>query len=853
MLKNHNRHSLKLSILAVAISFIPFSADAAGLGKLVVMSPLGKPLRAELDVSASGDELGSLTARVAPVEAFRQANIDFVSTLSGLRFVLDKRANGQPYFRITSDRAINDPFLDFLIELNWSSGRLVREYTFLLDPPDMKAPDEPPPPITVPEAKPEVTQPSSEGVDTSSQEIRSTSSQATNRLGAAAESKNQAGGQRTVNRGDTLARIASELRPEGVSLDQMLVALFRNNPSAFDGENMNRLRAGKILVVPSGDEAVAISVSDARNTIVAHSTDFASYRRKLAETAGVSASTLVSPAKEAKGQITPQVQEPTSAASGKDQLQVSRAESTKSATAGISGKRNEEDLVAREKALKEANSRIAELEKNLGDLKRLAELKNQAATEAVNKPTQVPEKTSSVAVPSAALRADSVPKTDETSPTEKSVTKPPASEQSFIEANLTYLLGGGGLLAVLAGFFGFKMLKRKRGDENWGSSSVLSHGALSESSVFSGGQKIDTDQGIEPSDSGTAEEMLVAAENVDPLQEAEVYLAYGRDVQAEEILLEALRSTPNRLEIHGKLLDIYAARHSVPQFVTLAEDVKQQTGAKGDVWERVLSVGRVLDSSNPLFGGDTESPDLSPETALPDTVEQSPDVALAPAEFSESVETTIEEVPASLDFDLDLSAPATSPDITEAPHVEAGSNGLDFDLDLGSTEISPDATAPIEKSDQAAESVGLDIDFDLPEISSPPVQTAGSEAAILSQENSDLDFDLGEVGADVVSATSQATDQPLDFDFDLGETITEPETPALDLSSISLDLDQPLGLADSATSDSENPEVSTKLELAQAYQEMGDKDGARELLQEVLKEGSPNQQDQARSKLESLG
>lgn len=855
MLKNHNRHSLKVSILAAAISFLPFAANAAGLGKLVVLSALGKPLSAELDVSASGDELGSLTAKVAPVEAFRQANIDFVSTLSGLRFVLDKRANGQPYFRITSDRAINDPFLDFLIELNWSSGRLVREYTFLLDPPDMKAPDEALPSTVVPEAKSEIPLSSPDRAGFAPQEIRATSPQPTARPGVAAESKDHSGDQRTVHRGDTLARIASELRPEGVSLDQMLVALFRSNPSAFDGENMNRLRAGKILVVPSSDEAAAISVSDARNTIIAQSADFASYRRRLAASAVTPTNTLMPPTNEAKGLITPQVQEPRLAVPGKDQLQVSRTDSTKSANTGISGKRNEEDLVAREKALKEANSRIAELEKNLGDLKRLAELKNQAAPKAGTPPSQAAETSAGVVAPSVSMATASAPKPPEAGPTEKLITKPPVSEQGFSEANLTYLLGGGGLLAMLAAFFGFKMFKRKRGEGNWGSASVLSHGALSESSVFSGGQKVDTDHEVEPSDSGSVGVPSVAAENVDPLQEAEVYLAYGRDVQAEEILLEALKTTPNRLEIHGKLLEIYAARHSVPQFLTLAEDLKQQTGSKGQEWEHALSLGRVLDSANPLFGGVAESPDLTPEeTTVSGSVERTPEETHPPAEFVEKAETVIEAVPESLDFDLDLSEPAiSSAEKIESPVVEEGSNGLDFDLDLGTTETSPEAVATIEKTDEAVESDGLDIDFDLPEIGSPPEQITESVSAASSEDNPALDFDLGELASDVVAPTPQATEQPLDFDFDLGASATEPETPALDLSSISLDLDQPLALSDNATSGSENPEVATKLELAQAYQEMGDKDGARELLQEVLKEGSSAQQDQARSKLDLLG
>src|SRR5439155_18674603 len=103
---------------------------------------------------------------------------------------------------------------------------------------------------------------------------------------------------------------------------------------------------------------------------------------------------------------------------------------------------------------------------------------------------------------------------------------------------------------------------------------------------------------------------------VDPLQEAEVYLAYGRDAQAEEILLDALKTSPSRLAIHGKLLEIYAARRSVPQFATLADDVYRQTKASGPEWEHALSLGRVLDPANPLFGGKPVAAESPPPVAV---------------------------------------------------------------------------------------------------------------------------------------------------------------------------------------------------------------------------------------------
>ncbi|KAB2921594.1 MAG: pilus assembly protein FimV, partial [Dechloromonas sp.] len=136
---NCSKFKKRAAALAVAscLSLAPWIAHAAGLGKITVLSGLGQPLRAELEVSANRDELAGMTARLAPQEVFRQAGVDFSSALLDLRFVVERRANGQAVVKITSGKPVNEPFLDFLVELNWPAGRLVREYTFLLDPPEV--------------------------------------------------------------------------------------------------------------------------------------------------------------------------------------------------------------------------------------------------------------------------------------------------------------------------------------------------------------------------------------------------------------------------------------------------------------------------------------------------------------------------------------------------------------------------------------------------------------------------------------------------------------------------------------------------------------------------------------------
>ena len=141
---HHTSMNLRLrsSVWAVASSLAlaawPLTTEAAGLGKVNVFSALGQPLRAELEIFATREELSGMKAQLASPEAFRQAGVDYTATLSGITLSIDKRPNGQPIIRLSSAKPINDPFVDLLLELNWPTGRLLREYTFLLDPPEFR-------------------------------------------------------------------------------------------------------------------------------------------------------------------------------------------------------------------------------------------------------------------------------------------------------------------------------------------------------------------------------------------------------------------------------------------------------------------------------------------------------------------------------------------------------------------------------------------------------------------------------------------------------------------------------------------------------------------------------------------
>jgi pilus assembly protein FimV len=283
-LKNHKgavvRDTVRKALLALLALLLPCVAGAAGLGRLNVLSALGQPLVAEVELlSVTREELGSLTARLASPETYRQANLQFNAALTGARVVIERRPNGQHFIKITSSRPVNEPFIDLLVELSWAAGRLSREYTALLDPPGVGPAPAPAPIVSaVPESRPApAVQPDRPAAKPAAPVAR-----------PVAPAGPMAGGKEygPIQRGETLGKIAQEVMPEGVTLEQMLVALYRNNPDAFIRKNLNLVRAGKILRVPDREEVVAIARGEAVTEYRAHVSDWNSYRQRLADTAG---------------------------------------------------------------------------------------------------------------------------------------------------------------------------------------------------------------------------------------------------------------------------------------------------------------------------------------------------------------------------------------------------------------------------------------------------------------------------------------------------------------------------------------------------------------------------------------
>ncbi|HEY9146037.1 MAG TPA: FimV/HubP family polar landmark protein, partial [Thiobacillus sp.] len=378
-------------LAAAGLIAVPLMANAAGLGRLSVTSALGQPLAAEIELFAADKaELDSLTASLASDQAFRDAHVEFAPVLSSLRFTVEKKPNGKAVLKISSSRPVNDPFVDMLVELNWGSGRLVREYTMLLDPPGLAAKQTVAPvaavaPSQAPAAK-------AAPAPATAPQAQAKPAPAAPKTAAPAPAGKPAPTDRVVvKRGDTLVGIAGRVRPEGVSLEQTLVGLYRENTKAFDG-NMNRLKAGKTLDVPSAEKVAAIPQKEAVRELRLQAEDWRAYRQKLAGAVSAAPEAKAAPGQASSGKITPKVEDKAKPAPAeqKDVLKLSKV-TPPAATAGKADqaralqeklRAQEEDATAREKALDESEQRVATLEKQVQDMQKLVAMKEKAQKEA---------------------------------------------------------------------------------------------------------------------------------------------------------------------------------------------------------------------------------------------------------------------------------------------------------------------------------------------------------------------------------------------------------------------------------------------------------------------------------------
>jgi pilus assembly protein FimV len=392
--------------------------------------------------------------------------------------------------------------------------------------------------------------------------------------------------------------------------------------------------------------------------------------------------------------------------------------------------------------------------------------------------------------------------------------------------NPAVLPGAGILLAGLGGLAFWRIRQKKKATQV--DSSFL-ESRLQPDSFFgaSGGQRVDTaDSGNSASPGSSmvySPSQLDAAGDVDPVAEADVYLAYGRDLQAEEILKEALRTSPSRVAIHAKLMEIYAKRRDTKAFESVAKEAFNLTQGTGPEWDAGSALGREIDPANPLYkqGNAPAGAGLAGSVMLGGT-------AAAGAAFS-GAQTVPQAAQAAgnddFDIDLDLDFSAGGNDLLEAP-----SAGMIY------TPVTEETTASLRA--QAVPDPMVDFDMSEP----------GSLDAI-KLSAPDQDSFANALNFSSAPSYSPAPTAPMA----LKTGPSEPSALEFDLGELSLDLPGASTASQAIDAGVSGDPLETKLALAMEFKDIGDADGARALVQEVADEATGALKARAVKMLADLG
>lgn len=911
-------------IAALTTFVIPSISAALGVGSLQTESALNEPLEARIPLeSADLEELETLSATLASPDAFDRAGLERPFMLSRLEFEVVTEDTPEPYVLIRTSEPVREPFLAFLVELNWAGGRLVREYTMLLDPPvhspeqeaapaaaDAPAPDEPAPDADAPAT----VSPGDPGDPEGVREIDTVD-------------------EIQVQDNDTLWELADDVRPDdGVSVHQMMMALLEANPEAFSDGNVNNLRSGAILRVPEREAAEMLTAGEARQEFAAQVEAWQAGRApQPAEP---------DPADE------PEVAEEEAPAADDGRLEVVAAGETggDDATASLMDDdleaspetvaRLQSELAAMredEASLRSENEELrqqtAELMERVEALERTLDVQVEGALpgmtdepveedipladapdEAVDPDEEVaavPEELPALFDEDSALERDLAAldeepaveaveqPADEPAPEDEpapvAAGEPAAPQAPWEDTRLMSMAGGAALLLALLMLL---MIRRRRNAAQDASGMVSASAAAGVAAADA--DEADARQDAETDDDSAQE--TAGRDGVDPLEEIEVYLAYGRYDQAGDLLTSAIGNEPERTDLRLKQLEVHALTHDRAAFEADAQDLYGMVDGSDDpVWQQVQEMGREIAPENPLFAGAAASsaaapadePDDVPEPAepvaeTPDPLEEPPPAAekadtAAPTPVAPAAESdeTDEDDFGDLDFSLDdteedsrAEPPADKAgEDAAAPTEDDDAFSLDFDLDdfqapadggKAVAEPTGDADQPAEEPEGEDE---LSLDFEAWERpegeESKGADTGPSEAVETEADDDDApsfnldDLDVGDDPVAEEEGLRYDGTNVADDDQDTEESLTPSDDETSD-DDTTVGAALPGGEGEYGDDDDDDlfdagDENSTKLDLARAYLDMGDSEGARSLLDEVIAEGSEEQKQEARS------
>lgn len=889
---------------------VPGISQALGLGDETVRSYLNAPLNAEIELFATPEELATFSAQLASRDDFIRHGLDYPGFLTGIQVRPERLSDGRNILRLTSSQPIVEPFVVLLVDVRSDGGRLLREYTLLLDPPTFQPQAAPPPPVAAPvsgEAPGTTIRPATPvAPPPAAPAPQRPATVAPAVAPAPPPAPSGGGGQYTVQRGDTLSSIAA--REYGAEESaRAMIAIFRANPDAFGG-NINQLRAGARLALPGQDAVAALSRSEALSEV----------RNQMSAWTGSSQGTGEGAA--ARLRLVPPAGPAGDGESGE-------AAGSSAGGAGAAPATGPDRPIAIESP-------------ELARLPTGQPPGEPGSQEAAAEPTDEAE--------GSGLEAQSGAETTATEPAATEPVReaaPAAADESGpglldrLKEYWVVALGGVGILLALLGLVAVRRRReaasafipptpslddfelpaardssgdtfplRKPGDSRDSNIVVEETSPHDRTGAHRQTRTIDLD---DAGDATSATMGSAALEQGDPLAEADFHMAYGLYDQAADLVKAALQREPQRRDLKLKLLEVFFVWGNKDQFLQSARELAttRESSPPGE-WEKVVIMGKQLAPEDVLFhqsavgaqstvdlnleGGqnlvDFDLPDLGGESLAGGTdvdvnVGSATDAGLTPLAAD-----------SGLDFVLDDPARGEehAPTATTRQMAQPGLDSINAPtieqpaLDIGDTLAGKlDAHLPFTGSpDQTAELALDDLGLDLGKLEAtgtgmlaPDIDETTSDAATLVAGLDETSRELL-AGADASQRTEMLplTDldlsgmsSGLDMDFGSGDT---GKSPALETGT-GLDLDLDVGAAetpaagddqktqridptvfDAEATETLEPvtmsEVGTKLDLARAYMDMGDPDGARSILGEVLQEGSESQRQEAQRLLNSI-
>ncbi len=839
--------------IAAASALSSGMAQALQLGEMTLKSKLNQPLSVEIELlDVGGLTASEITPSLASSQAFVDAGVDRQAFLDQLTFTPVVNPNGRSVVRVTSDKPLPDSYVRFLLQVQWPNGRLMRDYSVLLDPAKFDQPT-------------------------------STASAPAPRLSAPAGTASAVSkpAQHTTTARDTLWEIAEKNR-NGGSVQQTMLAIQALNPNAFVDGNINRLKTGQVLRLPDTVQSTALAQPQAIAEVTAQNAAWRQGRRTASQQ--VAGKAQLDATKRTETGNAP------SSTNAKDNLSLVSAEAAKKGANGKAGDSRalsdklamtQEQLDTTRRDNEELKSRAADLQSQLDKLQKLIQLKNDQLARLQAEKGDAVAPVTAAAAPEAAA-AMPAPSADEPAPAAQAPVDAPAPEPATpvaapatTEGKFNELLTNPIVLGVLGGAAVILALLllllwvRHRNARLEEEKHLRMARALAEEPEFTSSLErdlpSDSFEGLEvaplnaaptpapaptPARAPVVEPVVpsvasvlaplavaVAPQNAsDALAQAQSHIDRGHLNQAADVLEQAIKREPKRSDLRLKLMEVYGLQNNKDGFVSQ----ERQLVANGENHAQVEQLKSRFPAMAVLAAGVSAAVAAAALDAqyVKDLLEDKP-AAPAPEPVDTDFDLSLDELEAASPAEVNDDQQTFEALLQQQTAANASADDLsDFDLDL-----QLDAPASAQSDDDFLS--GLEEQMkDAPAVEPPTLAPTALD-----------DFDL-----------------PEDFDLSLAdepESAAKPDAFASELDDVNAELDrlsqslehpsiEPSFTAEDAALGDDEPEfdflsgtdeVATKLDLAQAYIDMGDADGAKDILSEVLTEGNESQRGEAKEML----